>query len=196
MEEFKNLKSYAARGRYAKEKLGKLGTGSARVVFEIDADTVLKLARNAKGLAQNELEAEISATNWYDFVAKVHDAEPKNLWIEMEKARKLKKSDFKRMTGFKFDDFVNTIRNEAEANAGRGRGGPLFGVDPEIVEQIFETDLFNGIVSFIHDYDILAADFQRTSSWGIVNREGHDVPILIDYGISQTIYNDYYVNKR
>jgi len=191
MEEFKNLKSYAARGRYAKEKLGRLGSGSARIVFEIDPETVLKLARNEKGLAQNELEADVSATGWYDFVAKVHDAEPNNLWIEMEKAQKMKKSDFRRLTGFKFDDFTDTLRNQTDA-----RGSMMFAVDPDVAEELYDDEFFNNILGFVADYDILPGDFQRTSSWGIVDREGHEVPVLIDYGISKSIYNDYYVKRR
>jgi hypothetical protein len=195
MEEFKNLKSYAARGRYAKEKLGRLGSGSARIVFEIDDDTVLKLARNKKGLAQNGLEAEISSTNWYDFVAKVTDAEPNDLWIESEKARKMKRSDFKRLTGFKFDDFVNALINEAGKRDGR-RPSYFNPVDPEVAGDIYDDELFNSILSFIADYDMAPGDFQRISSWGVVLREGHEIPVLIDYGVSKDIFNDLYVKKR
>jgi hypothetical protein len=193
MEHFKNLPSYKKRIRYAKEKLGRLGSGSARVVFDIDEDKVFKLAKNSKGLAQNDLESDISATGWYDFVARVFDADPNNLWIESEKATKMKKSDFKKLTGFKFDDWTNTLLQRTRELQG-DRGGIFFAA-PENYDEILEDELFNNIISFIMDYDIVPGDFARISSWGIVNREGHEVPVLIDYGISKSIYNDYYVKS-
>jgi len=194
MEEFKALPSYAARGRYAKEKLGRLGSGSARIVFEINPTTVLKLARNKKGLAQNELEAEISATGWYDFIAQVHDAEPNNLWIESEKARKMKKRDFKNLVGFKFNDFTNALVNEAAKAAG-GRPSYFNTVDPEVAGDIYADELFDEMLRFIADYDLAPGDFARISSWGVVERDGHELPVLIDYGVSKSIFNDLYVRK-
>lgn len=193
VEEFKALPSFKKRVEYAKEKLGKLGTGSARIVFEIDDDMVLKLARNKKGLAQNDLESEIAATSWYDFVAKVYDADPNNLWIESEKATRMKKSDFKRVTGFKFDDWAETLLERYRELQGH-RGGSFY-LAPDDYDEILEDELFNNILSFIAEYDIAPGDFARISSWGIVNRDGHEVPVLIDYGVSRSIYNDYYVRK-
>ena len=45
-EEFKNLPSFAARVKYVTRNLGKLGAGSSRLVFDIDPQTVFKLAKN------------------------------------------------------------------------------------------------------------------------------------------------------
>lgn len=42
----------------------------------------------------------------------------------------------------------------------------------------------------IENEKIGSNDLKRASSWGIVN----DVPVLIDYGLSQSIYNKYYRN--
>lgn len=194
MEHFKALPSYKARGQYAKQRLGKLGIGSARVVFEINDTTVLKLARNHKGLAQNELESDISNFG-YDFVAKVFESEKNFLWIESEKARKMKKPEFKRLTGYPFESYTNALVNES-LKMRHGRTGMYLPVDAEYADDIYDSELFNEILSFIADYDILPQDFRRLSSWGVVNRDGQDVPVLIDYGISSTIYNDLYVKKK
>jgi len=191
---FKKLPTFKKRVEYATLKLGKIGTGSSRVVFDADNDTVLKIAKNDKGLAQNELEAEVSRLGWYDFVAKVYEAEPNNLWIESEKARKMKPSDFKRLTGFKFRDWTNTLMAEYTRRSGQ-RGGAMY-MASENYDEIVESDLFQSLLSFIADYEIMPGDFGRISSWGIVNRDGTETPILIDYGISKTIYNDFYVSKK
>ena len=40
--------------------LARIGAGSSRVVFVADDQTAIKVAKNKKGLAQNELEIEVS----------------------------------------------------------------------------------------------------------------------------------------
>ena len=52
---YKSDKSFASQLRYAQERAKKIGAGSSRVAFEIEHQgrpTVLKIAKNKKGLAQ------------------------------------------------------------------------------------------------------------------------------------------------
>lgn len=59
-DELKNIGTFSGRMRYCKEKLGfPIGSGSSRVCFQLDDDRILKLARNEKGIAQNEVEGRI-----------------------------------------------------------------------------------------------------------------------------------------
>jgi hypothetical protein len=61
-------KSYKKQIDYALERAAKIGTGSSRVVFEIEYEgrpTVLKIAKNAKGLAQNEKEGDYGLYRMY-----------------------------------------------------------------------------------------------------------------------------------
>ena len=44
MKVFKSLPSFAARVRYCNEKLQRISSGSARIVYKIDDEKVLKLA--------------------------------------------------------------------------------------------------------------------------------------------------------
>ena len=54
LNQFKSIKSFKGKVLYAKEKLGNpIGMGSSRVVFRVDDNKVLKLAKNPKGQAQN-----------------------------------------------------------------------------------------------------------------------------------------------
>lgn len=55
MEEMLSLDSYSARVRYCQQRLQKIGNGSSRVVFAVDDEKVLKVAKNKKGIAQNQL---------------------------------------------------------------------------------------------------------------------------------------------
>jgi len=77
MEEFKTLRSYSARVRYCETHLQRIAAGTARVVFKIDNEKVLKLAKNQKGLAQNEVEISYSQYNDLEHVlARTFDYEP------------------------------------------------------------------------------------------------------------------------
>ena len=54
IEEFKQLKSFNQRIQYCEQHLQRISSGSSRIVYKIDDEKVLKLAKNKKGLAQNE----------------------------------------------------------------------------------------------------------------------------------------------
>ena len=56
MDEFKMLKTFAARIKYCQARLQRISSGSSRIVYKIDSEKVLKLAKNRKGIAQNEAE--------------------------------------------------------------------------------------------------------------------------------------------
>jgi hypothetical protein len=194
LEHFKNLPSFKKRVEYAREKLGHIGSGSSRVVFEVDQNTVLKLARNKKGLAQNDLEADISDQGYHgDVIAQVHGHDAEYLWIEAEKARKMKKSEFRAIAGYNFDIFGRVLINEMRKERGHKHG--IYFVDADVGRQIYNDDFFEKIMDFIRTYDLLSGDIARLSSWGIVTRSGKDVPVIIDYGVSQDVYKDYYLKK-
>ena len=47
LPEFRNIKSFNGKVKYAKERLGTpIGSGTGRIVFDIDGEKVLKLAKN------------------------------------------------------------------------------------------------------------------------------------------------------
>ena len=58
-DELSSIKALSKRVLYCKQHLGNpIGNGSSRMVFQIDDEKVLKLAKNRKGLAQNNVEAD------------------------------------------------------------------------------------------------------------------------------------------
>lgn len=193
---FRSLTTFKARLEYVKNKLGKLGQGSSRVVFDVDNDTVLKLARNKKGLEQNKLEAEVGRLGWYDFVAKTLGYDDNGLWLESEKARKMKPSDFLKMTGVSFKDFVGVLAMEYNRVFGaRNNALSYSSVPKEVKDKILELDLLQNILQYVGDYQIDPRDLYRISSWGVVNRDGVEKPILIDFGLSKDIYKDFYAKR-
>lgn len=193
-EEFKSLTSFAARIRYCEEHLQRISSGSSRIVYKIDNEKVLKLAKNKKGLAQNEIEASYSNDNLIgDIVAKVFDYHQDDLWIEMELARRMSKSDFKRITGFNWDDYITAIWNYGkQVNPQRTRGLQKKPMEKEIEEAMWEDEFIYDMFQFIGNFDIPVGDLTRTNSYGIVKRDASEEVVLIDYGLTHEVYDSYY----
>jgi hypothetical protein len=193
IEEFKKLNSFNARINYCNEHLVRISSGSSRVVYKIDDEKVLKLAKNKKGLAQNEVEIEYG--QYYDIsdiVAKIFDYDENSLWVEMELARKVKVSDFKRIIGFEFDDIQKAINNYG-VNSGNAKGSRFkYDVDKELVDEMWENEFMYEMFSYIGNYGVPVGDLRRLSSYGLVNRDGQDKIVLIDYGLTHDVYTSYY----
>jgi hypothetical protein len=196
LKTFENIKSFKKRYIYAKEHLKRLGAGSSRIVFELNDKFVLKIARNMKGIAQNEFEC--SLMNDYmapDFLTKVKDCDDKSFYIIAEKAKPMTKTIWRRITGFEFDDFAKCIVNIAMEHRGAKRYINRF-VDPDIQEKIEETEFFSEVMEFIGNFNMMPGDFGRISSWGLVNRNGTDIPVLLDYGVNEDVFTNFYKKPR
>ena len=120
METFKSLGSHAGRNRYAAEHLKRIGSGSSRIVYKIDDEKVLKLAKNDKGISQNETEIQWGNERYFSSIlAQTIDSDDKGLWVEMELARKISRPEFKKLVGFDINDVEMYMRSTAERNKGR-----------------------------------------------------------------------------
>ena len=60
VEEFSKLKSFNQRIQYCEKNLTRISSGSSRIAYKIDDTKVLKLAKNKKGIAQNNVEIDYS----------------------------------------------------------------------------------------------------------------------------------------
>jgi len=192
LDEFKNLWSYAKKLKYAQEHLGKpIGRGSARVVYRVDNDKVLKLAKNEKGAAQNEAEIDWAYDSYFDhLLANIfdHDKE-KHLWVEMELATRAKGSDFKRLWGVDLDDLSMYLSNFHSQNNGRGT---IYGQDPELKDKLDNNEEVMSILDFMMNSDSAPGDLTKPNSWGLVKREGYETLVLIDFGLTNSVYQSYY----
>lgn len=186
MEEFKNLKSFAARLRYCKENLQPIASGSGRYVFGIDADTVLKLAKNKKGVAQNETEYKFANDSYITIVAEVFDVDENFLWIEMERLNKCTWKKFENITGIDSSDFNLALIYYYYKHLSRNN---YFNQKPDTYDEIVENEFFQDVVDLMANYDMPPGDLTKLSSWGIT-KTGEIK--LIDAGLSQQVYDTYY----
>lgn len=190
VKRLKSISSFAGKVKYAAAHLSKLGQGSSRIAFAVDANTVIKIARNNKGLAQNQTESDATNIGAGEAIAQVKEVDDDYFWIEMERASKMTKPLFKQLTGFVFEDFGRSLqywyfteKSTLKYYAGTG---------PVLQNQIKETQLFQSITEMVVNFDMPIGDFMKTSSWGVVNRNGKQMPVLIDYGITEDILKTHY----
>ena len=181
-EFFKTLTSFNARIKYCEENLQRISSGSSRIVYKIDDEKCLKLAKNKKGLTQNEVESDFSR-DWYinHLFAEVYDTHKNYLWIEMQLAKKVSKSDFKKYLDLDFDDFcmmIDIFGSENTSSVYR----------PENIDELYENEMVQAMNDFIVNYEVPIGDLKRLSSYGIVN----DDIVLVDYGLDKDAYITHY----
>lgn len=195
LAEFLNIKSFVGRIKYAKQYLTGIGSGSGRIVFDIDGERVLKLAKNPKGIAQNEAEANAGRyDDTHSIVTKVFEEADDNTWLISEKGNKVSERRIKELTGIpSLSDLFYYVRNFDSSNHGRGN---IFRQDADIIELLDENEWVQDLMNFIANYGQNPGDFGRPSSYGEVLRDGQPSIVLTDYGLNDEVYDTHYSPKR
>lgn len=188
-------KSFASRVRYATARAKKLGAGSSRVAFEIEykgRPTVLKIAKNKKGMAQNEYEISL-LNDWYvkglNITIPIIDSdeidEDNPTWLHTEKADKMTPTVFKShmggMDGLELRIFI-------EWSVGRRRYPPSGIEADEAQELLDDNETLNSLMDLAGNLDIEISDLSIRSNWGLYKGE----PVLVDVGGSSEVIRRYY----
>ena len=196
LPEFLNIKSFNGKINYANQYLQRIGSGTGRIVYDIDGEKVLKLARNSKGVAQNETE---TGAGYYEenhgIVAIVFDSPEDDSWLIAEKAKKVNEARIKQLTSIpSLSDLFDFLRNYEETSRGRDKILPQ---DPEIEEFFWnENEFAYALADFIANYNQKAGDMGRPSSYGEVIRYGQPTIVLTDYGLNDEVYDTHYSPKK
>jgi mRNA-degrading endonuclease RelE of RelBE toxin-antitoxin system len=187
MEYFKTLKSFNKRVEYCQKNLQRISSGSSRIVYKIDDEKVLKLAKNSKGLAQNEVEEQYSDDYLLeDILAKVFDYDENYLWVEMELAMPLTAKKFEQLNGYTFNSFCEALRYHYFLSKGKRLAEPLD------MDKFWEDEFATMIFGYIENYDVPLGDLTRLSTYGIVKRNNQDTIVLVDYGLDNNTLKKYY----
>ena len=195
-EVFKDKNSFAKQIKYATDRALKVGTGSSRVAFVIPFEnrkTVLKIAKNVKGLHQNQVEGDWGLRQMYPDVAiPLIDVDEENdlpRWIHEEFAEKLTKSIFKKLTGFNFELFGLALMIDEEQRSGKQKYYHRR-VPPasEEYQAIISSELFEDISRMMGDFGILAGDLDRLANWGVYKGK----PTIIDLGFTESTKTFYH----
>ena len=194
--------TFKSRLAYALERAKKLGTGSSRVATVIEYQgrpTVLKIAKNAKGLAQNSVEADILGDGYASqlgILIPLIDYDEQNRepsWIHTEMATKASE---KQLCNMMKCDNLHLLVNMAYAITGKKR---YVGTYQSYIdhmqqagksEQDIETmsEYANTLADLNSNFDIELADFARAANWGIYQGK----PVIIDAGFNSNVLSQYY----
>ncbi len=181
-------------------KDGQLGKGTARTVFLGNKNTVIKIAHNEKGLAQNQAETEILDSMEIELDADKIQLLPKlvdydrtsyfrgPVWLELEKAQKVTPKEWEAKFGINFKDFGKIVRQ-------LDRPARLDDDDKIIYDKLIKNEnganLADVLYLLSNTYDVPLGDFDGIRNWGKI---GNRV-VMVDLGLTQDVYNSYYKRK-
>ena len=180
---------------YASEKADEVGRGSSRVAFKIDyknQDTVLKIAKNEKGLSQNKQEIGYLSD---DFIKNLNITIPmidydtdniKPKWIHTELADKAEEQDFINELNVTLKEFVLFCRYSIlpPKNLDKDAHGLI---DSKINKNLYKS--FTKLL--LHYNDLEAGDLLRIENWGIYKNK----LVIIDIGFDSTSKALYSLSK-
>jgi len=182
LKQLSELKSFEDRVKLAEEHFKKLGEGSARTVFKISDELILKVAHNEKGQSQNLTEAKLDLQMPCAVSILAHD--PDGKWLIADFSENITKEDFKHYIGVSFDQFMDSLfyayNNESDAFK-----------KPRDYDQVKQLPLFKCLGQMIVAENLLIGDLDKTSSWGLKNGR----IVLRDAGLNKDNYIEYYQSK-
>lgn len=194
LQELSNLRSFKERQQYCRQHLGlPIGNGSSRQVYQIDDEKVLKLAKNQKGLVQNEYEGQ---PDYYkddmSIFSKVFQTADDYSWIVSEYVLPAKEQDFRHCLGMSFNEWkrvVLTMQNQHrhKTNTQLILSRKEFDKLCEKIPMIYELNDFIGSYS-----DFAVDDLYNIKNYGLTQRKGKPQLVILDSGLSYDIYNNYY----
>ena len=198
LQTLSSIKSFAGRLKYCKQMLGPIfGSGSSRVIFEIDDNKVLKLAKNQKGIAQNEFEDDTS--RYGSIVVKVFECADDYTWLVEENCIPAKEKDFEQILGMPFETYCDLVKHSFNRYCRNGRQANTYTLSPiecdRLLDQLYEQDEYGFIPQLFNlmgDYQLPWGDLTRISTYGMVNRDGEPEIVVIDSGLSEEILDTYY----
>jgi hypothetical protein len=181
LSNIEKLETYNARKKYAERNLEHLSSGSARIVYLTPGKTIVKLAKNDKGIAQNKAEANPKMKSKY--LNPIISCAKNHAWCETHYLDKITEKDFKEMTDLDFEDFGLAIRYGLKAVSGNTDKDK-----PKNFEKVSKSDIYKEMKDIGEKFKLLPGDMARISSWG--TKDGK--PILIDAGLTRDIFDEFY----
>lgn len=183
-EKFSPRTSYKAMVSYAKSRAEQIGRGSSRVAFVVPYQgrkTVIKVALNSKGIAQNQEEAMLLEDVYVSntgIVIPLIDYDEENgdriSWIHTEYAEKVTQKNLERY----FDGVdMHTITMYLDMLQGRNR------MSVSIPESLHDNENFAALQDLVLNVGLPAGDFSRKANWGIYRGE----PVIIDIGYTDAV---------
>ena len=180
LKNIEKLETYKARKKYAEKNLKHLSSGSSRVVYLTDDKTVIKLAKNDKGIAQNKAEANPKVKSKY--INKIVGKARNYSWIQTAYLEKLTEKEFEKMTDIPFNDFCDSIRYGLRELSSSTKK------KPKCFDDVSKTEIYKELEKVGKKNKLLGGDLAKISSYG----SNGEHPVLIDTGLTKEIFEKFY----
>ena len=199
-----SCKSFNEKVKYCKQMLGfPIGNGSSRLVFQLDDETCLKLAKNQKGVAQNLAEISIASDGFVSYIPKVYNGsdEENGLWIITQYVLPAKEGDFKKTMDIDFKDIKDFALN-MDRSYDR-KDSFLRKMADSMIHHLYQKyedneeaiELLNNIHELKASYDQFVGDLSRINNWGMVRENGKVYMVALDTGLSEEVFNQFYKRR-
>ena len=166
---------------------------------------MLKIAKNNKGLAQNEAELEVLADGYLgkmDIVIPLVDYDKENptpIWIQTELAKKVTKDKLAKMLHangpWPLTTFLYAIDNILGKRKNNSFIPDLATIKKEMkaagsTDQDLDIffDYVDQVADLVNSSNLLPGDFQNPANWG----EYQGRPVIIDLGYNQSVHDLYW----
>ena len=189
---------------YALERAKRIGSGSSRIATDIEYEgrpTVLKIAKNRMGLAQNNVEVDILDDGYASqlgILIPMIDYDKQNrepTWIHTELAQKATEKQLAELMGV---DSLNEIVQLATAMSGKSK---LYNYQQLIAhmkkkgkseEQIDTANEYaNKLVDLSSSYEVELGDLNRKANWGLYQGK----PVIIDAGANSNFFTQFFPGR-
>lgn len=202
-------KTFKSRLQYALERAPRLGGGSSRVAFVMPdngRETVLKIAKNNKGLAQNDAEVDILEDGYLSklgILIPIIDYDKTNripVWLQTEKANKVSQAKIARMLHaggrFPMSNFIYAVHNKI------GDKKNYMPTLEQIKQEMWDTgsdskdieifmEYVDTVAMLVNGSGLMPGDLNRASNWG----EYQGKPVIIDAGFTEDVFANMYRRK-
>lgn len=199
---FNSLRSFKKRIDYCNLKLYKLGAGSSRAVYMIDPSTALKVAKNEKGIAQNDVEDD-SELQKIGLFPEIYDSDPNGIWLIVRLAEKAKAQDFEDILGVRFDficayiDYLRSIYSTHNTWTGWNTLDYEKTFNEIRLSDDYYGSIYDELEEYLSNFTIEnVGDLKRLSNWGVVEDNGTRRLVIVDAGFNDEVFKNHYSGKK
>jgi len=174
LEKLFELPNIDDRITYCEQHLKLLGAGSSRKVYRYD-NFAIKVAKNEKGVIQNQNEINLYDEKYSDILAKIYPESTKEI-VLMEMCKPAKDVDFYNLLSVNVYSLGIFLRNYYNSIHGKST------IKLNASEEKLSNDkTVNELCRFISDTGVAPNDFTKKNTYG-VNR---GKLLIIDYGLHE-----------
>lgn len=196
LEEFRNIGGLQEKNDYLdqlamQQKIGILGMGSARKVFDIGENFALKMAHAQeyekgdfrKGLLQNQIEANPIFDEYRDIVPFVNEVGKDFSYLISEKAQPYNEKIFQQLTDLIHPGAIESYINNKDS-------------DPSYDDNASQNSFVKRAIQLFRDKRLnLVPDINDPANIGLGLRGGQISPLLIDIGYDKNAEKFYHGNQ-